>query len=174
MPLTNCSQCRYIDTQPNHNDDIICAVQPAYAVVWQRLKDLASSTINCIPLDFCRDFELHPDLQEKELTISLTLKEWQQLASHHSNLKLLEQLRQQEIETNSLDRWIEIDDSSCIAGFAFDPFNSVLLIWFERGAIYRYERVPVSVFENFRDSDSKGTFFNNYIKNCALYTYRRL
>ena len=49
MCLTNCSECKFYDSSPYHKNDILCGVQPAYATVYQRLKDLDDVTLNSKP-----------------------------------------------------------------------------------------------------------------------------
>lgn len=80
MVLTNCQNCKYLDRSPHHSGDILCGVAPAYATMWQRLSSLDSTTLDAIPVDLCRDFQLNPDLAEKEITLDLTFSSWQNLA----------------------------------------------------------------------------------------------
>lgn len=204
MPLSNCSQCRYVNRHPNHRSDILCAVNPTYPQLWQRLKDLNSSTLNSLPVDICTDFEIDPSLEEKtitlslsphqweqistyssscsktivdflnsvrlELSLSLTIKNWQAIANSTFNPHVLDRLAEYGIEPDK-PRWIEVD-SSCIAAIAYDRSRSVLLIRFNVGSIYQYDNFPYDVFDEFRYARSQGTFFNAYIKN--HYPYRQL
>ena len=89
MTLTNCSNCKFYDSNPHHKGDIRCSLQPAYAVMYDRLKDLDFPTLNSLPLDNCRDFELNPQLTKKDITLSLTFQEWQQLARDSSYSTIL-------------------------------------------------------------------------------------
>ncbi|BAZ47062.1 hypothetical protein NIES4102_42190 (plasmid) [Chondrocystis sp. NIES-4102] len=202
MGLTNCSNCQYYNSFPHHQDDICCSVQPAYATMYSKLKDLDSYSINCLPLDDCNDFQLDPQLVEKTITFSLTFQQWQQLARDSSctsnilnflqNLKIeytlsltisdwqaianhsysqpvLQQLEQQQIYPNDLtEAWIEID-SSCINATAYNQQTSILKIRFNSGYEYKYFNVSPNIFADFCAADSKGKFFNQYIKD--IYDY---
>ncbi|HHP7229467.1 MAG TPA: KTSC domain-containing protein [Xenococcaceae cyanobacterium] len=204
MPLSNCSQCRYLDRHPNHPEDIVCSVNPVYANIWQQLKTLDRYTLDNAPLDICTDFEIDPSLAETEITLSLTFQQWQQLARNSpasstilnflqdkqiehslsliktdwqavanssSNPHVLERLAEQGIEPNQ-PRWIEFTTSSAIAAISYDRSRSVLLIRFNRGAVYQYDNISSDVFDEFCHASSLGTFFNQFIKD--HYTYQLL
>ncbi|MBC9930628.1 KTSC domain-containing protein [Chitinophaga qingshengii] len=55
--------------------------------------------------------------------------------------------------------------SSVIRAFYYDAPHAVLRIVFVSGAVYDYQAVPASVYEAMRKAFSKGTFFNNEIKD---------
>lgn len=84
MTLTNCSDCQFYNSNPHHKGDIRCSLQPAYATMYDRLKNLDSVTLNSLPLDKCRDFKIDPLFAPKEITFSLTFQEWQHLARDSS------------------------------------------------------------------------------------------
>jgi hypothetical protein len=73
--LTTCSQCQYF-SNPDHLGDAICAVAPTYASMWQRLNSLDQYTLDAIPVDNCREFELNPSLKKQEISLSLTFEQW--------------------------------------------------------------------------------------------------
>lgn len=52
--------------------------------------------------------------------------------------------------------------SSTLLGFEYDSGN--LTIFFRDGGRYVYHNVPQEVFEQFKNSPSKGKFYNQYIK----------
>ena len=79
MP-SNCSQCKLFNHHPNHHEDIRCANSPSYAAMWVKISSLDESILNALPIDFCRDFELNPSLEKKEIDLTLTFQSWQQLA----------------------------------------------------------------------------------------------
>jgi len=54
--------------------------------------------------------------------------------------------------------------SESIAGIGYDDDAEVLEVEFVTGAVYRYRGVPQDIFEDFRQAQSKGTFFNKHIK----------
>ena len=117
MSLSNCQKCQYLDRNSNHSGDIICAVNPAYSTVWKRLKDLDSFTLDSAPVDVCRDYELDPTLEKKEISLTLSLKAWRQLASEssESKLKIINALDETNINLNlclSLKHWQTIVNSS--------------------------------------------------------------
>ena len=76
MVLTNCQRCNYLDPNPNHSSDILCSCNPVHVSVWQRLKSLDEYTLSQLKFE-CREFELNPKYEEKELTLSLSYQEWQ-------------------------------------------------------------------------------------------------
>jgi hypothetical protein len=55
--------------------------------------------------------------------------------------------------------------SSVIAAIGYDEEREVLEVEFTSGTIYRYLRVSLDVYEDFLASRSKGTFFNERIKD---------
>jgi hypothetical protein len=55
--------------------------------------------------------------------------------------------------------------SSVIASFSYSARNSELTITFVSGRRYVYTDVPQDVFEAFKAASSKGTFFNNEIRD---------
>ena len=117
MSLSDCQKCQYLDRNSNHLGDIICAVNPAYSAVWKRLKDLDSFTLDSAPVDVCRDFQLDPTLERKEISLTLSLKAWRQLAreSSESELKIINALDEADINLNlcfSLKHWQTIVNSS--------------------------------------------------------------
>jgi hypothetical protein len=61
--------------------------------------------------------------------------------------------------------------STAIEHISYDEAGSELHVKFVGGGTYTYYGVPKSVYEGFRASSSKGTFFNNLIKN--RYDFRR-
>jgi hypothetical protein len=172
MSLSNCSQCQYFDSKPNHSGDVIviCAVNPCYPGIWKRLSSLNAYELECLPIGECREFQLHPDLKEKELTISLTLKEWKDLALSSNNPKFLEQLQKQGIDLNCPNNWINVE-SSCIEAFAYNGTDSILSIRFNSGSIYEYDGVSLILFDSFLEAPSKGRFFNQHIKEHYRYRF---
>jgi hypothetical protein len=54
-------------------------------------------------------------------------------------------------------------NSSVIRWMGFDPLNNVLWVGFD-GRSYAYSKVPRRVFHEFLHADSKGRYFNHYIK----------
>ncbi len=55
--------------------------------------------------------------------------------------------------------------SSVIASYSYHQEEQVLRIVFVSGLVYLYRGVPSSIFESFKRSGSKGTYFNRFIKN---------
>lgn len=198
MSLTNCSRCQYFDLNPHHSGDILCGLNPAYATTFKRLHSLDDYTKGCIPIDSCSQFELNPALEEKSITLSLSVSQWQQFiresndssvteALNHINLKIpltLEQwqrvanassiphvrltLEEQGIKPQR-DPWIQVD-SSCIDAIAYLPADSTLKVRFHSGYIYQYDQVSYDTFLDFYGAHSKGRFFNHHIKD--VYPYR--
>ena len=55
--------------------------------------------------------------------------------------------------------------SSAITAAGYDPATNRMKITFKQGHSYNYCRVPQSVYEAFMRSISKGTYYNDHIKD---------
>jgi lysyl-tRNA synthetase class 2 len=55
--------------------------------------------------------------------------------------------------------------SSVIANFDYDPDRAQLTVTFMSGRIYRYFLVPPDCAARFASTESKGGFFNQYIRD---------
>ena len=62
--------------------------------------------------------------------------------------------------------------SSNISGIGYDQSTRVLTVQFHRGAVYDYDDVPPNVHHEFLNADSKGRFFQRYIRNDFTATRR--
>jgi hypothetical protein len=56
-------------------------------------------------------------------------------------------------------------NSSAIRRISYDRKTKRLLVTFTTGRVYAYDRVPASVYEDFREAPSKGEFFNREIRD---------
>jgi hypothetical protein len=56
--------------------------------------------------------------------------------------------------------------SSVIRNYSYSAKNSELTITFVSGRRYVYTDVPQDVFDAFKAATSKGSFFNNEIRDC--------
>lgn len=54
--------------------------------------------------------------------------------------------------------------SSVLANVEYNKKNKLLFITFKSGKTYIYCNVPEEVWKAFKDAESKGKFFNTYIK----------
>ena len=54
--------------------------------------------------------------------------------------------------------------SSVISAIDYDSDLSILYVKFKSGSLYKYYRVPESVFNGLLNARSKGTYFNFRIK----------
>ena len=63
--------------------------------------------------------------------------------------------------------------SSAIRSLGYNQQTRTLQIEFTSGAVYEYPNVPWSLYEAFDRAESKGTFFDAYIRN-AGFDYRLL
>ncbi len=70
-----------------------------------------------------------------------------------------------------MTEWIEVDSSN-IAAISYVPETQGLMVKFNSGSVYTYADVPAEVFDDFKDADSKGKFFNEHIK--GVYPYERV
>lgn len=62
--------------------------------------------------------------------------------------------------------------STNIRSVGYDPATMTLEIEFRNGRVYEYLAVPESVYLGLLTASSKGSYFNQYIKN--TYRYRQL
>lgn len=61
-------------------------------------------------------------------------------------------------------------DSSLILSVGYDLASSVLEIEFaESHRVYQYFDVPLSIYSEFMAADSKGTYFNENIRDMYVY-----
>lgn len=60
---------------------------------------------------------------------------------------------------------VEVKTSSVITEMKYNDFSKDLLITFKTGRVYRYTNVEGKEWRDFRDSHSKGRYFNDYIRN---------
>jgi len=62
--------------------------------------------------------------------------------------------------------------STAIANIKYDDRRNRLTVTFVTGRIYEYVDVPSEVAESFQSANSKGTFFNIYIRD--RYDFREM
>jgi hypothetical protein len=62
--------------------------------------------------------------------------------------------------------------STVIRSHFYDPATSTLTITFVTGRRYAYDDVPQEVYDSFKASFSRGTFFNHHIRD--QYGYREI
>jgi hypothetical protein len=55
--------------------------------------------------------------------------------------------------------------SSVLAAAEYRPDLPALDIAFNTGEVYRYWKVPLSLYQDLLEADSKGAFFNAHIRN---------
>jgi hypothetical protein len=85
--------------------------------MWKRLKDLDKYSLNCLPVDDCREFELDPTFEEKAIALSLNFFDWQKLERETSNPTIGKALRDTIIELNlalTCENWQQIANSTSI------------------------------------------------------------
>jgi hypothetical protein len=68
--------------------------------------------------------------------------------------------------------WFETPESSSIARFGYDGSASILVVEFKKGYAYNYFDVPEALFEEMKNTASKGQFLADRIK--GVYRYARL
>lgn len=61
-------------------------------------------------------------------------------------------------------------NSSDIADIGYDDTTMTLEVGFHSGSIYQYFDVPQTAYGEFMSADSKGKYFNMYIKNNYRYS----
>jgi hypothetical protein len=55
-------------------------------------------------------------------------------------------------------------ESSNLKGVHYDPNTQALTVQFHTGGMYRYEQVPVSIYDDLMKAPSKGKFFIQKIR----------
>lgn len=55
-------------------------------------------------------------------------------------------------------------NSSAIRSVTYDALNLIMQIWFVSSGPYSFYRVPEDLFQNFINSRSPGSFYNNHIR----------
>jgi hypothetical protein len=55
--------------------------------------------------------------------------------------------------------------STTLASAAYDPISCLLELQFRSRALYRYSFVPASLYRDLLAADSKGRFFNRFIRD---------
>jgi hypothetical protein len=56
--------------------------------------------------------------------------------------------------------------SSSLAQVAYDGLRAILQIEFRDGTVYQYVGVPLQTYHDLLRADSKGAYFNQYIRSC--------
>lgn len=67
--------------------------------------------------------------------------------------------------------WIETPESSNIVRFGYDGQSMIMCVEFKSGGTYNYFDIPEVVFEQMRNSPSKGQFLAQQIK--GVYRFAR-
>lgn len=69
---------------------------------------------------------------------------------------------------------MEIKDvsSSQIKQIGYDDITKKLRVFFNTGGIYDYYEVPETIWESFKNADSKGIFFSTNIK--GIYEFNKI
>jgi hypothetical protein len=64
-----------------------------------------------------------------------------------------------------------LHQSSVLAATEYLPEPQTLDIVFTSGEVYRYSTIPLLLYQNLLEADSKGSFFNAYIRNQFPFQY---
>ena len=59
----------------------------------------------------------------------------------------------------------QVVESSSLRSIGYDRATATLEVEFASGGVYRYSDVPPEVWSAFRQSDSKGRFFQEYVRD---------
>lgn len=57
-----------------------------------------------------------------------------------------------------------VTDSTCIAGFSYNPETQVLKVQFTHGAEYTYEDIERRTYDEWKAAESKGKYYNQKIR----------
>jgi hypothetical protein len=63
-------------------------------------------------------------------------------------------------------------DSRLLKSVGYDVASSVLEVEFVGGRVYEYYDVPLSIYSALMESESKGSYFNDFIKD--MYAYAQI
>jgi len=64
-----------------------------------------------------------------------------------------------------MNTWIEVESSTIDkVTYVADSDSNTMLVKFKSGSCYSYSNVPFELFDDFLNSESKGQFFNSFIK----------
>lgn len=55
--------------------------------------------------------------------------------------------------------------SSNVKSIGYDQKEDILEVEFNGGGVYQYKGVPMALYENLMQAESKGKFINQFIKN---------
>ena len=64
-------------------------------------------------------------------------------------------------------------NSTLLRSVSFDVGPSILELEFRDGALYRYFDVPETIYTGLLAADSKGSYFNRWIRSCFRYALIR-
>lgn len=65
--------------------------------------------------------------------------------------------------------------SSNVMAVGYDAENSELYVQYQGGGIYRYENVPINIWEGLKEADSKGSFLHWMLKiNSLQFPYKKV
>ncbi len=67
--------------------------------------------------------------------------------------------------------WLAVDSTN-LEAIKYDHNRRILHIKFRNGSEYEFSNLPQKVYEGLLKSDSKGSYFQQYIK--GYYLYKRL
>ena len=59
----------------------------------------------------------------------------------------------------------QVVESSSLRSIGYDRATATLEVEFKNGGVYRYANVPLQLWSEFRDSDSKGKFFLDQVRD---------
>ena len=62
------------------------------------------------------------------------------------------------------NQWIEVNSSNLKSVF-YSTYDSKLSVKFHSGSEYKYDRVPIQLYENLLNASSKGSYFHSIIKD---------
>lgn len=68
---------------------------------------------------------------------------------------------------------IPVVSSSELVSVGFDADSRILEVEFRNGALYQYSNVPRTVYSGLLGASSRGSYFNEYVKN-AGYAFTRV
>lgn len=82
--------------------------------------------------------------------------------------KISREITEEELANFADPKWERVE-SSVIDEIAYHPMARVLEIKFKNGRVYTYMSVPPETYQNLKNAESKGRFFNEHIKHDYRY-----
>lgn len=121
MTISNCQHCKFINRNPYHPKDILCSLNPAYALMEKYLRSLDDQCKHHLPIDHCHEFEFNPATEKLAIALDISFDDWQKLTQELPSAAIKEAIKQ-ELKTLNLnlnfalirEQWQQIANSTSV------------------------------------------------------------